>query len=273
MNDSNHDLVRFDANVNSTMRFHSPGWGLDVHDCLRDSFQYPESGTASLLFPENEIAPSTARGHSVDGQHLVDAKEKVKVSEPNIEPGQTEKPNMPAENLDYVDPTSNTDLWAQSDSNGFESFEYWVLRDALDPDLLARSLSLFQAEWQRKNVPRSPGVISNTTTGESTSETVVTSSEANATSQKESRRHLGKHNLPAREPDEGDETEDERRRKKQKQARDTNKPYDGPRFACPFYKKDPSKYCPSTIVGGTNAGDKYANCHKYASIELHRLVR
>jgi hypothetical protein len=195
------------------------------------------------------------------------------VSEQNIEPGQNDKPNMPAENLDDVDPTSNTDSWAQSDSNGFESFEYWVLHDALDPDLLARSLSLFQAEWQRKNVPRSPGVISYTTTGESTLETVATSSEANATSQKESGRHLGKHILPAREPDEDDEAEDERRRKKQKQTRDTNKPYDGPRFACPFYKKDPSKYCPSAVLGGTYAGEKYANCHKYASIELHRLVR
>lgn len=115
-------------------------------------------------------------------------------------------------------------------------------------------------------------MVSYATTGDSTSETGAISSEANEASQKEPGKHLGKHNLPTRDRDEGDETDDEPKRKRQKQTRDSNKPYDGPRFACPFYKKDPSKYCPSATAGGNYSGDKFAQCHKYGSIELHRLV-
>jgi hypothetical protein len=263
------------ASENSTMSAISSDRGLEIDNGLLDSSQYLENRNVSAPFPEGEIAPYTTWDHSVE-HHLVGANEKEKISERNVEPGYNDKQNMRSEDLDYLDPTSNTDLWTQSDSNGFESFEYWILRDALasDPDLFARSLSLFQAEWQRKNIPRSPGVVSYATTGDSTSETGAISSEANESSQKEPGRRLGKHNLPMRDPNEGDETDnDEPRRKRQKQTRDSNKPYDGPRFACPFYKKDPSKYCPSATAGGNYAGNKFAHCHDYGSIELHRLVR
>jgi len=275
LNDLNHDLVHFNSNIisgNSAVSFPSPGWGLDIDG---HSFQYPENVTVSSPYPEGELTLSTPRGHSVEEHYIAGASGKENASDQNIKSEHNNKQNIHSENSDYMDPTSNTDSWTQSDSNGFESFEYWVLREALasDPDLFARSLSLFQAEWERKNIPRSPGVVSQATTGDSTSENGGTSTAMNATSQKESERHFGKHNLPTRDPDEGDETDGERRPKRQKQTRDSNKPYDGPRFACPFYRKDPSKYCPSTIVGGTYAGDKYANCHKYGSIELHRLVR
>jgi hypothetical protein len=275
----NHDSTRFAsklASENSTMSATSPDRGLEINNGLLDSSQYLENRDVSAPFPEGEIALYTAWDHSVNECHLVKANENESISERNIEPGHNDKQNMHSEDLDYIDLTSSTDLWTQSDSNGFESFEYWVLRDAMasNPDLSARSLSLFQAEWQRKNIPRSPGVVSYATTGDSTSETGAISSEANEASQKEQGRHLGKHHLPMRGPDEGDETDDdEPRRKRQKQSRDSNKRYDGPRFACPFYKKDPSKYCPSATAGGNYSGDKFAHCHDYGSVELHRLAR
>lgn len=273
----NHDSTRCVSNLvseNSNMSATSPDRGLEIDNDLLDSSQYLENRTVSAPFPKGEAALYPAWDHSVDEYHLIEANEKESISERNVELEHNDKYNMHSVDPD-MDPTSNTDLWTQSDSNGFESFEYWVLRDALasDPDLFARSLSLFQAEWQRKNIPRSPGVVSYATTGDFTSENGAISSEANEASQKEPGKHLGKHNLPTRDRDEGDETDDEPRRKRQKQTRDSNKPYDGPRFACPFYKKDPSKYCPSATAGGNYSGDKFAQCHKYGSIELHRLVR
>jgi hypothetical protein len=244
----------------------------EIND-LPDSFQYLKSITASSI-PDGEIALCTAWGNSVDDYHLAGVDRKESTSERNIKPEHNDKPNMHAEDSDYIDPNDNTGSWIESDSNGFESSEYLVLQDAMasDPDLFARSLPLFQAEWQRKNIPRSPGVISCATTGDSTSETGAISSEVNEASQKKPGSHLDKHTLPGRDPDGGDETDDEPRRKRQKQTRDSNKPYDGPRFACPFYKKDPAKYCPSATTGNYS-GDKFAQCHKYGSIELHRLVR
>jgi hypothetical protein len=278
VNDLNHDPTHFVRNLASeysTVSATSPDRGLEIDDNLLDSPQYLENRTVLDPFPERKIALCTAWNHSVDANRLVEANEKESISEQNIEPKYNDKQNMHSEDLDYMDPISNTDLWTQSDSNGFESFEYWVLQDALasEPDLFARSLSLFQAEWQRKNIPRSPGVVSYATTGDSASETGAILSEANEGRQKETGRHPRKHNIPRRDPDEGDETDDEPRRKRQKQTRDSNKAYNGPRFACPFYKKDPSKYCPSATAGGNYSGDKFAHCHKYGSIELHHLVR
>lgn len=278
MNDVNHDLTRFVGNLASeypAVSATSPHRGLETDNGLLDSPQYLENRTVSDPFSERKIALCTAWDHSVDANRLAEANEKGSISVQNIEPEYNDKQNVLSEDLDYMDPISNTDLWTQSDSNGFESFEYWVLQDALasDPDLFARSLSLFQAEWQRKNIPRSPGVVSYATTGDSTSETGAILSEANESRQKETGRPPRKHNIPRKDPDEGDETDDEPRRKRQKQTRDSNKAYNGPRFACPFYKKDPSKYCPSATAGGIYSGDKFAHCHQYGSIELHRLVR
>jgi hypothetical protein len=274
----NHDSTRFASNLiseNSTISATSPDRGLEIDNDLLDSSQYLENKTVSAPISKGEVVLHPSWDHSVDEYDLIEANEKESISELNVELEYNDKHNIHSVDPDYMDPTSNTDLWTQSDSNGFESFEYWVLRDALVsyPDLFARSLSLFQAEWQRKNIPRSPGVVSYATTGDSTSETGAIASEANEASQKKPERHLGKRNLPMEDLDDGNETDDEPRRKRQKQSRDSNKSYDGPRFACPFYKKDPSKYCPSATAGGNYSGDKFAQCHKYGSIELHRLVR
>jgi hypothetical protein len=219
LNDVNHDSTRFVSNLASeypAVSATSPHRGLEINNGLLDSSQYLENRTVSDPFSESKIALCTAWDYSVDANRLAEAKEKGSISEQNIEPEYNDKQNVLSEYLDYMDPISNTDLWTQSDSNGFESFEYWVLRDALasDPDLFARSLSLFQAEWQRKNIPRSPGVVSYATTGDATSETGAILSEANEGRQKETGRPPRKHNIPRKDPDEGDETDDEPRRKR-----------------------------------------------------------
>ncbi|KAH6710569.1 hypothetical protein BKA61DRAFT_98974 [Leptodontidium sp. MPI-SDFR-AT-0119] len=160
--------------------------------------------------------------------------------------------------------------WTADHSESREDFEHRILRTALasDPDLFARSLSLFQAEWERRRIPQSPGVVSCVTSGESIQGGGLTESTQNSPSQNESGTQSRKHKLA-----DGDLNDNENKNGEDGDEQHPNpkRPYVGPRFACHFHKMNPLVYDRKSTAGASEQA-KWAKCGVYGSIKFKDLI-
>jgi hypothetical protein len=161
----------------------------------------------------------------------------------------------------------------------FESIET-CLKEFLEPgsEHTTRSISLFQAKWNRENLPPSPGMVSCATSEDS--QTPGAAGDPPAISS------LGKRAMDSRpnkisssnerpnENEEDDEEGDQRRfPKKQRVNRDPDDTYKGPKFCCHFHKRNPKKYCLQKYQNlATKEQKRWEKCAGQGSGELRHLM-
>jgi len=236
---------------------HHPTEYLDW-DCI---FQNQDSAsTTSHMFPNapNQQVPPEHGTLDLDSETIMNICEDV--DDMSMQSGISDETPRPELTLS----------WTADHSESHEAFEYRILRSTLasDPDLFARSLSLFQAEWERRRLPQSPGVVSCATSGDSNQGGSLNESTQSSLGQNEAGKQSRKHK---RADEDLDDNEHENGEDGDGQHPNPKRPYVGPRFACHFHKMNPLVYDIKSTAGASEQV-KWAKCGVYGSIKLKDLI-
>lgn len=143
---------------------------------------------------------------------------------------------------------------------------------------LSKKLSNKVWSWQERITMCPNG--SSTTTSKNSASSNATTSTPRAEGSKRRRRSDFVEKSPGEEDDDEDEDTDENRRKKPKDKADEEYEIPSQRMACPFYKKNPLKYCTQLNQDGKFDDKLYRTCAgpgfrtiallKYLSIRPHK---
>lgn len=171
---------------------------------------------------------------------------------------------------------SNMNRWLQEDI--FDPFEIRrrALKETLasEPDLAAFAIPLFEAQWKLEVLAMSPGAVSCTTEGGTPAQTTAPSAAAPTNKRKAPSDWKGS-SLPQNEDDggNGEEGEGGDEQPEQKRIKGSKDADCGSKYICPFYKRNPTKYCLNRDPNlSTKEQKKWAVCAGQGFKNLRHLM-
>ncbi|KAE8443971.1 hypothetical protein EG329_001195 [Mollisiaceae sp. DMI_Dod_QoI] len=168
--------------------------------------------------------------------------------------------------------------WVRDYSSRFENIDIAIAREALasDPELLASSIDLFQAQWQRRNLSQSPGVVSCATEDNTPRSTTTTSQTTQG--KRDAGSMSNENGLGGKDPDTngGRENYDDNQggdKKRQKGLQPNHEGNSGLKYSCPYHKLNPKKYKLKKSPGlKTKDQTRWKACESQGWGEVRRLI-